>query len=97
VFVGLGAPKQELWMARHSADLPRSVLVGVGAAIDVLGGRRLAAPKWMTQIGLEWLFRLANEPRRLARRYLWDDPRFFAWMLAARMPGRGSAVSNGDR
>jgi N-acetylglucosaminyldiphosphoundecaprenol N-acetyl-beta-D-mannosaminyltransferase len=91
LFVGFGAPKQELWMARHAGDLPRTVLVGVGAAIDVLGGRVSAAPAWMTRVGLEWLWRLAHEPRRLARRYLWDDPRFFGWMLAARLRGRRSA------
>jgi N-acetylglucosaminyldiphosphoundecaprenol N-acetyl-beta-D-mannosaminyltransferase len=45
----------------------------------------------MTRVGLEWLWRLAHEPRRLARRYLWDDPRFFGWMLAARLRGRRSA------
>jgi N-acetylglucosaminyldiphosphoundecaprenol N-acetyl-beta-D-mannosaminyltransferase len=84
-FVGLGAPRQELWMAAHADDLPGVVLVGVGAALDVLAGRFRAAPRWMTRVGLEWLFRLAQEPRRLARRYLWDDPRFFLWMLEARV------------
>jgi len=84
VFVGLGAPKQELWMARHAADLPGAVLVGIGQAIDVLGGVASAAPPWMTRIGLEWAYRLAHDPRRLARRYLWDDPRFFWWMLRSR-------------
>jgi N-acetylglucosaminyldiphosphoundecaprenol N-acetyl-beta-D-mannosaminyltransferase len=85
IFVGLGAPKQELWMAAHTTEFPTTVLVGVGAAIEVLGGRRRAAPRWMTRVGLEWLFRLAAEPTRLARRYLWDDPRFFAWMVASRL------------
>ncbi len=83
LFVGLGAPKQELWMAAHSPDFPNTVLVGVGAALDVLAGRFRPAPSWMTRIGLEWLYRLGHEPRRLARRYLWDDPRFFAWMIGA--------------
>lgn len=83
LFVGLGAPKQELWMAAHSADLSDTVLVGVGAALDVLAGRLNAAPRWMTRLGLEWLYRLAHEPTRLARRYLWDDPRFFGWMIGA--------------
>ncbi len=84
VFVGLGAPKQELWMRAHAGDLPGVVLVGVGAAIDVLAGRVHAAPRWMTLVGLEWAYRLAHEPRRLARRYLWDDPRFLWWMLLSR-------------
>ncbi len=91
VFVGLGAPKQALWMERRARDLDGAVLVGVGAAIDVLAGRIAQAPDWTTRIGLEWAFRLAVEPRRLARRYLVDDPRFFWWMLRQRW--RGSAPS----
>jgi N-acetylglucosaminyldiphosphoundecaprenol N-acetyl-beta-D-mannosaminyltransferase len=90
VFVGLGSPKQELWMAQHSTDMPQAVLVGVGQAIDVIGGAQAPAPGWMTRLGVEWAFRLAQEPRRLAARYLWDDPRFFGWMLRARLArGRG--------
>jgi N-acetylglucosaminyldiphosphoundecaprenol N-acetyl-beta-D-mannosaminyltransferase len=84
LFVGLGSPKQDRWMERHSPDLPRTVLLGIGAGIDVLGGIQPAAPAWMTRIGLEWAYRLVHDPRRLARRYLWDDPRFFWWMLRAR-------------
>ena len=84
IFVALGAPKQELWMERHAAELHDRVLVGVGAAIDVLGGRVREAPRWVTSYGLEWLFRLAHEPRRLSRRYLWDDPRFLWWMVQDR-------------
>lgn len=91
VFIGLGSPKQERWMAAHAADLPESVLVGIGQGIDVLGGVVAAAPRWMTRLGVEWAFRLVNDPRRLARRYLWDDPRFFWWMLRSRgsAPGKG--------
>lgn len=88
LFVCLGSPKQELWMARHAMDLATTVLVGVGAAVDVLGGQVREAPAWMTRVGLEWAFRLAQEPRRLARRYLWDDPRFFWWMAAERLTRR---------
>ncbi|HEY7525735.1 MAG TPA: WecB/TagA/CpsF family glycosyltransferase [Candidatus Limnocylindria bacterium] len=84
LFVGLGSPKQDRWMARHAAALPRTVMVGIGQAIDVLGGRQPVAPAWMTRVGLEWAYRLVHDPRRLARRYLWDDPRFFWWMLRAR-------------
>jgi N-acetylglucosaminyldiphosphoundecaprenol N-acetyl-beta-D-mannosaminyltransferase len=84
LFVGLGSPKQDRWMARHAVELPRTVMVGIGAGIDVLGGRQAAAPAWMTRVGLEWAYRLIHEPRRLARRYLWEDPRFFWWMLRAR-------------
>lgn len=71
-------------MARHAADLPRTVMVGIGQAIDVLGGLQPTAPAWMTRVGLEWAYRLLHDPRRLARRYLWDDPRFFWWMFRAR-------------
>jgi N-acetylglucosaminyldiphosphoundecaprenol N-acetyl-beta-D-mannosaminyltransferase len=85
VFVALGAPRQALWMAAHTHELSRSVLVGVGAAVDVLAGTSPAAPAWMTRVGLEWAFRLGHEPRRLARRYLIDDPRFFGWMLHDRL------------
>jgi N-acetylglucosaminyldiphosphoundecaprenol N-acetyl-beta-D-mannosaminyltransferase len=88
VFVSLGAPRQALWMARHAADLPGVVLVGVGGAVDVLAGRVPTPPAWMTRVGLEWLYRLAHEPRRLARRYLVDDPRFFLWVLAQRISRR---------
>lgn len=88
VFVALGAPKQEEWMALHRAELPGVVLVGVGAAFDVLAGRFREAPGWMTSIGLEWVVRLAQEPRRLSRRYLIDDPWIIWWALRTRVrPG----------
>jgi len=85
VFVCLGAPKQEIWMRCHSAALDGSVLLGVGAALDILAGRFREAPRWMTRYGLEWAFRLAQEPRRLARRYLVDDPWILAWAARARL------------
>ncbi len=84
IFAALGAPKQELWLQCHAAELDGRVLIGVGAALDVLGGRVREAPRWVTSLGLEWLFRLAQEPRRLSRRYLWDDPRFLWWMVQTR-------------
>jgi N-acetylglucosaminyldiphosphoundecaprenol N-acetyl-beta-D-mannosaminyltransferase len=90
IFVALGAPKQEQWMIAHRARLSRAVLVGVGAALDILAGRFREAPPWMTGIGLEWLFRLAQEPRRLARRYLVDDPWIFWWALRRRIDGQGA-------
>lgn len=83
IFVCLGAPRQELWMARHASELP-AVLIGVGAAVDVLAGKSPPAPAWMTRLGVEWAFRLYHEPRRLTPRYVWDDPRFFWWMLLQR-------------
>jgi N-acetylglucosaminyldiphosphoundecaprenol N-acetyl-beta-D-mannosaminyltransferase len=78
VWVGLGTPKQELWMAAHTAALDASVLIGVGAAFDIHAGLSPQAPRWMQRSGLEWAFRLAHEPRRLWRRYLYSNPRFLA-------------------
>lgn len=83
--VALGAPKQELWMQAHRTDFPTTVLVGVGAGLDIVAGRFRMAPAWMTQIGVEWLFRLVQEPRRLARRYLIDDPWILWWAVRARL------------
>jgi len=83
VFVCLGAPRQEMWMDRHSAEFS-GVLIGVGAAVDILAGKSPPAPLWMTRLGVEWVFRLWHEPRRLTPRYIWDDPRFFWWMLRER-------------
>lgn len=81
VFVALGCPKQEMWMHRNRDRLRPAVLLGVGATIDFLAGRLRRAPSWMSRSGLEWLFRLALEPRRLARRYLINDPRFAALLF----------------
>ncbi len=70
LWVGLGAPKQEKWMYEHRDRLNVPVLVGVGAAFDFHAGTKRQAPRWMREHGLEWLFRLVQEPRRLWRRYL---------------------------
>ena len=78
VWVGLGMPKQEKWMHRVSSRLPGTVLVGVGAAFDFLAGTKPEAPRWLQDAGLEWAFRLASEPRRLWRRYAWNNPAFLA-------------------
>jgi N-acetylglucosaminyldiphosphoundecaprenol N-acetyl-beta-D-mannosaminyltransferase len=75
LFVGLGCPKQEWWMAEHKGRV-RAVMLGVGAAFDFHAGRVRQAPVWMQRAGLEWLFRLVQEPRRLWRRYLKYNPRF---------------------
>ena len=75
LFVGLGCPKQERWMAAHRERRP-CAMVGVGAAFDFLAGAKRQAPRWMQRAGLEWLFRLASEPRRLWRRYAIHNPRF---------------------
>ena len=76
VWVGIGVPKQEKWMARMRPLLSAPVLVGVGAAFDFHAGLVPQAPAWMQRAGLEWSFRLAHEPRRLWRRYLRYNPRF---------------------
>jgi N-acetylglucosaminyldiphosphoundecaprenol N-acetyl-beta-D-mannosaminyltransferase len=78
VWVGLGSPKQDLWMARYRALLTPPLLAGVGAAFDFFTGRQPQAPRWMQRSGLEWLFRLATEPRRLWRRYFIYNPKFVA-------------------
>lgn len=75
VLVGLGCPKQELWMASHRGRIG-AVMVGVGAAFDFLAGAKRQAPKVLQNAGLEWLFRLATEPKRLFRRYLGQNPQF---------------------
>jgi len=82
VLVGLGAPKQELWIHESAAALAPAVLLGIGASIDFLAGNAHRAPEWMSTAGLEWLYRLAREPRRLWRRYLVRDPRFLGILLA---------------
>ena len=76
VWVGIGVPKQELWMARMRERLSAPILVGVGAAFDFHAGLVPQAPPAMQRFGLEWLFRLFQEPRRLWRRYLRYNPRF---------------------
>lgn len=77
LFVGLGCPKQERWMASHRGSV-RAAMLGVGAAFDFLAGTKPQAPAWMQRAGLEWLFRLGTEPRRLWRRYVYNNPRFVA-------------------
>lgn len=81
VFVGLGSPKQDVWMHAHLGRI-NAVMLGVGAAFDFLGGTKPQAPRWMQRSGLEWMFRLATEPRRLWRRYLYHNPRFVVLALA---------------
>jgi N-acetylglucosaminyldiphosphoundecaprenol N-acetyl-beta-D-mannosaminyltransferase len=76
VWVGLSTPKQERWMYEHREKLRVPVLVGVGAAFDLNSGRAKQAPAWMQERGLEWSFRLFQEPRRLWRRYLINGPQF---------------------
>jgi N-acetylglucosaminyldiphosphoundecaprenol N-acetyl-beta-D-mannosaminyltransferase len=90
LFVGLGCPKQEAWMAAHRGRV-HAAMVGVGAAFDFLAGKKLQAPRFMQRVGLEWLFRLVTEPRRLARRYVVQNPRFAALFAAQLMRGGRTA------
>ncbi len=80
LFVGIGCPKQERWMAEH-VDRLSCVMVGVGAAFDFIAGEKKHAPRWMQSIGMEWFFRLLSEPRRLWKRYFSTNPRF-CWYFA---------------
>ncbi len=81
IWVGISTPKQERWMSEHTGRLTAPVMVGVGAAFDFLSGRKKQAPHWMQRAGLEWLFRLGSEPRRLWRRYL-KYPQFALLVMA---------------
>jgi N-acetylglucosaminyldiphosphoundecaprenol N-acetyl-beta-D-mannosaminyltransferase len=78
LFMGLGCPKQENWMAAHKNRL-KAVMLGVGASFDFYAGNVKESPEWLGKLGLEWLFRLTQEPRRLWRRYLILNPRF-VWL-----------------
>lgn len=84
LWVGLSTPKQERWMAAHVERLSATVLLGVGAAFDINAGLLPQAPRWIQRAGLEWLYRLFREPRRLWRRYLGNNPRFVVQILRRR-------------
>ena len=88
VWVGLGAPKQDLWAARQRPHLHAAVILAVGAAFDFHSGGLRRAPIWMQRRGLEWLFRLYAEPRRLARRYVVTNTRFVILLVRDRLAGR---------
>jgi len=91
VWVGLGMPKQELWMHRSRDLLPGVTLIGVGAAFDFIAGRIPQAPAWMQRAGLEWVYRLRQEPRRLWRRYLLTNPSFVVSLVVQYITGSRSA------
>ncbi len=84
LLVALGAPKQELWSYAHREQLGSAIAIGVGASLDFVAGKLRRAPRWMSEVGLEWAFRLSQDPRRLASRYLLRDPKFF-WVLARQL------------
>lgn len=98
VFVGIGCPKQERWMAAHTGRL-NAVLMGMGAAFDFHSGRVRQAPAPMQRLGLEWLFRLIMEPRRLWKRYAKHNPRFVGLfllqLLGQRVIDRGRTAGKG--
>jgi N-acetylglucosaminyldiphosphoundecaprenol N-acetyl-beta-D-mannosaminyltransferase len=81
VLVALGAPKQEIWSQARRDMLKPAVLIGVGASLDFVAGLQKRAPRWMSNMGVEWTYRLAQEPRRLAARYLLRDPEFCLILL----------------
>jgi len=81
VWVGLGSPKQDLWMYEHKDRINAPVMIGVGAAFDFLAGVKPQAPRWIRDNGFEWLFRLVTEPKRLWRRYLINYPLFVYYLL----------------
>ncbi|HTV14995.1 MAG TPA: WecB/TagA/CpsF family glycosyltransferase [Acidobacteriaceae bacterium] len=97
--VAFGAPKQEIWMQENRDKLRVGAILPVGAAFDTLSGLRHRAPMFLQRIGLEWLFRLAMEPRRLGRRYLVGNVQFIAlvlrqWLREKFSPAPGSAVDS---
>ena len=86
LWIGLGAPKQDIWMAEHIGRIRAPVIVGVGAAFDFLSGSKRQAPVWIQRSGFEWLFRLLSEPKRLWKRYLVTNT-LFILSLAKRQLG----------
>lgn len=95
VWVGLSTPKQERWMDTQAGKLEAAAVLGVGAAFDIHAGLLPQAPPWMQARGLEWLYRLIKEPRRLWKRYLGNNPRFVARIL--RRPPRLVELGQLDR
>lgn len=81
LWVGLGSPKQDFWMALHRNKLNVPVMIGVGAAFDFLAGTKPQAPRWMQRSGLEWFFRLLCEPKRLWKRYLIGNTKFIFYLI----------------
>ena len=88
LFLGMGAPKSEIWLHENEHRIPAKVAIGVGYAFDIIAGDIRECPRWMTRIGFEWAYRLCREPKRLWKRYLIRDPQFFALMLRERRKRR---------
>ena len=85
LWVGIGAPKQEMWMWEHQAKIRDTVMLGVGAGFDFFAGTLAKAPEWVEKAGLEWLFRLSREPKRLWRRYVLGGAKYIYYLAEARM------------
>jgi N-acetylglucosaminyldiphosphoundecaprenol N-acetyl-beta-D-mannosaminyltransferase len=83
IWVALSTPKQELWMQTHMPRIGSGIAIGVGAAFALLSGTTTQAPRWVQRSGLEWLFRLAMEPKRLYRRYFFVVPMYLRFFVAA--------------
>jgi N-acetylglucosaminyldiphosphoundecaprenol N-acetyl-beta-D-mannosaminyltransferase len=90
IWVGLGTPKQQTWIARYRDQIPRGILLAVGFAFDVNAGTKPDAPVWMQRLGLTWVFRILSEPRRLAPRYLKYNFLFLVYLIRDGLRGRAS-------
>ena len=95
LFVAMGSPKQELWLARYGPETGVRFALGVGGYFDILAGKRKRAPRWMQSCGLEWSFRLMQEPRRLWRRYLIGNPAFLGFLLRERRRAANRRLATG--
>jgi N-acetylglucosaminyldiphosphoundecaprenol N-acetyl-beta-D-mannosaminyltransferase len=96
-FVAFGSPKQEIWMHRYAATCGIPIVIGIGASLDFVAGRVLRAPRVLQRSGLEWAWRLSMEPRRLWRRYLVNDRRFFSLVIAEWWRKRRQGGRTGDK
>jgi len=94
--VAFGAPKQEIWMYENCPNLPIGAAIAVGAAFDTMAGLRKRAPIWIRRAGVEWLYRLCHEPRRLWRRYLFGNSRFLLLVLRQWLSGSPRSVADLD-
>jgi N-acetylglucosaminyldiphosphoundecaprenol N-acetyl-beta-D-mannosaminyltransferase len=86
LWCGLSTPKQERFMSQYCGTLPAKLMVGVGAAFDINSGHLKDAPPWIKRVGLQWLYRMCREPRRLAKRYLSNNPKF-VWLMCLQLVG----------
>ena len=95
LFVGMTAPKQEKWLFRFREELQVPISMGVGSTFDYLAGRLRRAPAWMQRAGIEWVYRMMQEPRRLWRRYLVEDAPFVYHVVRQRLRQRNPLVPRG--